>query len=375
MDLHEKYGLRRIINACGKMTALSGAKVLPPIASQATASLGEFFDLDELQSAASRVISRVSGAEAGCVTACTAAGLTESVAACLTGCDLGKVLKLPVCDWGNRRVLIQKGHCVNYGAPVTQNIRMAGAEVVEVGEVNRTLREHLEHELELGGVAAVMHVESHHTVQKGMLGLTDVVELSHQHGVPVIVDGAAQDQRIRDLIDLGVDLVVVSAHKYLCSTTGGIVAGRKAWVDAVYLQNRGIGRAMKAGKEAIFGAMAALEYREQEDMGAWTAEQDRKVALVLELLEGIDGVGLGVDADPNGCPFSRARITPDPAVCGIDVFELNRRLAEGDPSIRLRAHHANEGYLNIDAIELEDAEIQLVCNRIRELISDAKARF
>ena len=44
-------------------------------------------------------------------------------------------------------------------------------------------------------------------------------------------------------------------------------------MDAVYLQNRGIGRAMKAGKEAIFGAMAALEYREQEDMGAWTAEQ------------------------------------------------------------------------------------------------------
>ena len=110
-------------------------------------------------------------------------------------------------------------------------------------------------------------------------------------------------------------------------------------------------------------------------MGAWTAEQDRKVALVLELLEGIDGVGLGVDADPNGCPFSRARITPNPAVCGIDVFELNRRLAEGDPSIRLRAHHANEGYLYIDAIELEDAEIQLVCNRIRALISDAKARF
>ena len=82
-----------------------------------------------------------------------------------------------------------------------------------------------------------------------------------------------------------------------------------------------------------------------------------------------------MDADPNGCPFSRARITPDPAVCGIDVFELNRRLAEGDPSIRLRAHHANEGYLYIDAIELEDAEIQLVCNRIRELISDAKTRF
>ncbi len=369
MDLHEKYGLRRIINACGKMTSLSGAKVLPPIAAQASASLGEFYDLDELQEAASEVIARVCGAEAGCVTACTSAGLTEAVAACLTGSDLGKVLKLPECDWGDRRVLIQKGHCVNYGAPITQNIRLAGAEVVELGEVNRTLTEHFVHELEMGGVAAVMHVESHHSVQKGMLDLAAVTALADRYGVPVIVDGAAQDQRVRSLLELGAALVVVSAHKYLCSTTGGIVAGRRELVEAVYLQNRGIGRAMKAGKEAIFGAMAALEYREQEDIAGWTAEQDRKVELVLELLAGIEGLALGVDPDPNGCPFSRAKITPDPAVCGLDVFALNRQLAEGAPSIRLRAHHANEGYLYIDAIELEDDEIRLVCARIRELLS------
>ena len=368
-SLHEKYGLCRIINACGKMTALSGAKVLPEIAQQACASLDGFYDLDELQDAASKVIARVTGAEAGCVTACTAAGITEAVAACLTGSDLGKILKLPDCDWGAKRVLIQKGHCVNYGAPVTQNIRMAGAEVVEIGEVNRSLVEHFRHELESGGVVAIVHVESHHTVQKGMLDLAAVVELANEFNVPVIVDGAAQDQRIQELIKLGADLVIVSAHKYLSSTTGGIVAGKQALVEAAYLQNRGIGRAMKAGKEAIFGVMAALEYREREDVEAWTAEQDRKVDLVLELLSGIEGLSLGVDADPNGCPFSRARLTPDVEVCGVDVFELNRRVAEGDPSVRLRAHHANEGYLYIDAIELTDEEVHLVCERIRGVLT------
>ena len=126
---------------------------------------------------------------------------------------------------------------------------------------------------------------------------------------------------------------------------------------------------MKAGKEAIFGVMAALEYREREDVKAWTAEQDRKVDLVLELLSGIEGLSLGVDADPNGCPFSRARLTPDAEVCGVDVFELNRRVAEGDPSVRLRAHHANEGYLYIDAIELTDEEVHLVCERIRGVLT------
>ena len=49
----------------------------------------------------------------------------------------------------------------------------------------------------------------------------------------MIVDGAAQDLRLRELIATGADLVLTSAHKYLCSTTGGIVAGRKELVDAV----------------------------------------------------------------------------------------------------------------------------------------------
>ena len=94
-DLFEKYRLRRVINACGKMTHLSGAIVLPEIAAAAAESLKHFFVLDELQAAAGRVIAAASGAESGCVTACTSAGITLSVAGCMTGSDLAKVLQLP----------------------------------------------------------------------------------------------------------------------------------------------------------------------------------------------------------------------------------------------------------------------------------------
>ena len=38
MDLFELYGLTRVINACGKMTTLSGAIVLPEIAEAAAES-------------------------------------------------------------------------------------------------------------------------------------------------------------------------------------------------------------------------------------------------------------------------------------------------------------------------------------------------
>jgi len=124
---------------------------------------------------------------------------------------------------------------------------------------------------------------------------------------------------------------------------------------------------MKAGKEAIIGVMAALAYRARQDMQAWTAEQDRKVDMILERLQDIPGLRLSVDADPNGCPFSRVRMTSDADVAGQSLVALRDALAAGNPSIILRAHHIDEGYVNIDAIELTDDEIELICQRIREV--------
>jgi len=369
MDLHKKYQLRRVINACGKMTHLGGAIVLPEIAAAASESMHHFFDLDELQAAAGRIIAESSDAESGCITACTAAGITLSVAAAMTGTSLPKVYQLPDTNGMPHRVLIQKGHCVNYGQPVTQAIRLAGARPVEVGVVNRCSEAEIRYELERGQVAAIVHVESHHTVRFGWVPLPHVTALAHEFGVPVIVDGAAQDLRLRELIGAGADIVITSAHKFLCSTTSGVVAGRKDLVDAVYLQNRGIGRPMKAGKEAIVGAMAALEYRASQDMAAWTAQQDRRVQRILDHLSSVPGLALGIDPDPNGCPFSRAKLTPDPSATHKHTARsLSDALAEGDPTVVARAHHADEGYIYLDAIEMTDEEIDIACARVQAIL-------
>ena len=166
MDLFERYKLKRVINACGKMTALSGAIVLPEIAEAAAESLKHFFVLDELQAAAGRVIAAVTGAESGCVTACTAAGITLGVAACMTGNDLAKVLQLPDTDGMSARVLIQKGHCINYGNP-----DHAGDSPGRAPRPSKSACQSLhasrrcDTNCAKGDVAAVVHVESHHTVR------------------------------------------------------------------------------------------------------------------------------------------------------------------------------------------------------------------
>ena len=123
-------------------------------------------------------------------------------------------------------------------------------------------------------------------------------------------------------------------------------------------------------RRTIVGAMAALEYRSRQDMAAWTAEQDRKVNMILDRLTDIPGVGLNIDPDPNGCPFSRARITLDPAVTAHTAESLRDALADGDPTIVVRAHHAEEGYINIDAIEMTDEEIDTVCSELKRHLSN-----
>jgi hypothetical protein len=78
---------------------------------------------------------------------------------------------------------------------------------------------------------------------------------------------------------------------------------------------------------------------------------------------------LTVEPDPNGCPFSRARLTPDPTSTGFTAAQLETALADGNPTIVVRAHHVDEGYINIDAIEMTDDEIAYTCDRIIEILT------
>ena len=227
----------------------------------------------------------------------------------------------------------------------------------------------LKYELAKEGVAAVVAVESYHTARHRGPTLSELAHLAHEAGVPLIVDAATQELRLRELVSYGPDLAVASAHKYFSSTTAGIVAGRKGLVEAVYAQDRGIGRGMKAGKEAIFGVIAALEHHMQQDMSSWTAEEDRKVRRVLDLLADAPGLQTAASPDPNGCPFSRAKLAIDPEASGHTAVSLPQALAEGDPSVVVRVYHPDEGCIYLNMTEMNDDDITFACGRIRGILS------
>jgi L-seryl-tRNA(Ser) seleniumtransferase len=371
IDPFERYHLTRVINASGTMTALGASRTGDDAIAAMTAILPCFVGMDQLQARASMAIAEATGAEAGCVTACAAAGMALSVAAAMTGSDLARIERLPDTTGLRAEVVIGAGHLVHYGAPVAQAITLTGATVVPAGTATRVESFHLEDAIS-EHTAAVLFVVSHHTVQQGQAALDETIAIAHRLGVPVIVDTASEHD-LTGPFAKGADLAVWSAHKFLGGPTAGIVAGRKDLVRAVYLQNRGLGRHMKVGKEGVLGTIAALEAWGRRDHAAEAAREAAILAEWETSLAGVPGLRLARHADWTGNPITRLELTLDPGAAGLEAWELADRLSGRDPAVHVRDELAEHQRLYLDPCNVTAEEARLVGAAIADEMGRALA--
>ena len=133
-DIRLRLGLRHIINVSCTMTSLGASIVVPEAVEMTEAISTEFVEINELHRCASETIARLTGAEAGCISASCSSGITVAVAGCITGADLARIEQLPDTICIKDEVLIQSGNMVYYGAPIEQAIRLTGAKVIPVGQ-------------------------------------------------------------------------------------------------------------------------------------------------------------------------------------------------------------------------------------------------
>lgn len=370
MDLRTRLGLRPVINVSGTMTSL-GASIAVPATVEATASiLPQFVEIADLQRRASAVIARACGAQAGFVTASCSAGITLAIAATMTGDDPAAIERLPDSSGLKNEVAVQTGHLVNYGAPIDQAIRLAGAKVVSVGQATEAAIYQLAGALGPHTTAA-LYVVSHHTVGYGLIPFEAFVETAHAKGVPVIVD-AASEYDLSGFIARGADLALYSAHKFLGGPTAGIVAGAKPLVRAAYLQNHGIGRGMKVGKESIFGTMAALEAWAARDHAAVRERERTHLHLWRDGLAGLPGVRSSLEPDPTGNPLERLRVDIDARAAGITAWDLVDQLSAGDPPVIARDHEAELGYFFLDPCNLHPGQERLVLKALTGALERAR---
>ncbi|RXT25163.1 hypothetical protein B5P46_13750 [Rhizobium leguminosarum] len=370
-DIRPSLGLRPVINVSGTMTSLGASIVVPEAISAMASILPHFVEINDLQRKASAVIARLTGSEAGFVTASCSAGISLAVAGAITGNNLLAIEKLPDVVPEKNEVLVQMGHVVSYGAPVDQAIRLAGGKVVLVGQATSTHRFHMENAI-TDRTAAAVYVVSHHVVDYGLLNLKEFVEIAHAKGVPVIVD-AASEYDLRLFLEQGADIALYSGHKFLGGPTSGIVAGRKELVRHAFLQNMGIGRGMKVGKESIFGVMAALEAWESRDHAGIRERETGYLNLWKRTLDGRPGLTALIEPDPTHNPLDRLRLIVDPEQAHITAWDLADALAKGSPPIIVRDHEVEHRYFYLDPCNLHPGEETVVAERLAQELDKARA--
>lgn len=370
-DWHDSQGFSRIINVSGTMTGL-GASVTGEAARQATAAaMGRFVKMHELQARASSVISALTGAEAGCITASASAGISICVGGCITGLDAARAEALPLAPGPKSTVVVQAGHLCHYGAEIATAVALAGGQVRMIGTSTLCADHQLEAALD-ETVAAAVYVVSHHVVHYGQIPFARFAEIAHSKGVPVIVD-AASEYDLTGFIEQGADLAIYSGHKFLAGPTSGIIAGRRDMVRAAYLQNIGIGRGMKVGKESIAGVIAAMEDWMARDADAIRERERAALNLWKGAIDAIPGIRAEIVPDPTNNPLDRLQINVDASVAGASAARFAAAFGEQDPALVVRDHEVELGYLQLDPCNLLPGQAEIVADTIARVLSNGAA--
>lgn len=366
MNIYEKIGLKRVINGSGKMTALGVSKVSDAVVETMKEAGQNFVVIDELIDKVGELISKVTGGEDTCVTSSASAGIALTVAGLITGKNINLVERMPDSTGLKNKIILQKGHSVNFGAPIPTMIRLGGGVPVEVGYSNEVRVEHVEEAIDEDTVG-LLYVKSHHSVQKGMLSIEEMAEIAHRHSLPLIIDAAAEED-IQKYIKIGGDLVIYSGAKALCGPASGFVTGKKEYIDAIKLQYKGIGRAMKIGKMCMMGLMKAVQEYAKRDEKAIVEEQIRLSNLLIKELEDEKKVETSIVQDEAGREIYRVQIKLNEKLVNMNGKEFMKHLREGEVEIHVRKHYANLGVVNVDMRALTDDDVKYIAKRIKEIL-------
>ncbi|PAV31183.1 SelA-like pyridoxal phosphate-dependent enzyme [Virgibacillus profundi] len=364
-SLHTKYGLKRVINASGRMSILGVSAPTDTVMEAMKQGGQNYVEISDLVDKAGDHIAEILGSEASVVVNSASSGIALSIAALVTEGNRRRSEKLHQDKISKNEVIMLKGHNVQYGAPVETMIYLGGGSLIEVGYANEGSKDHIKEAIN-ENTAAILYVKSHHAVQKNMISIEEAWQVAQANKVPLIVDAAAEED-IQKYVKYS-DLAIYSGSKAIEGPTSGIVGGKRKYIDWVKIQLHCIGRSMKVGKETTFGLLQALdEYLLKEDK----SELEKEILQVLLPLNNIDGVDVSIVQDEAGRAIYRARIHIDPLKTNITAIEVATWLRDGDIAIYTRDYGVRQGYFDIDPRPLQGDDIRIIESRIRKLAGDS----
>ena len=366
--IYSALGVKRVISASGSTTAYGGSKTRPEIHDAMNKASRMMVSIDDLNRAASRIISDATGAEAGFVASGAAGGLVLQAAAVIAGSEPAMMDRLPDTTGMKNEIIIHKSHRFPYDQCYTS----VGAKFVEIGDGRRCQPWQLEAAF-TENTAAVAYLFSPFITRRA-IPFPEVCEIAHRHGVPVIVDAASMlppRSNLRRFTAEGADMVIYSGGKAVRGPQGtGILCGREDLIDAAFANaapHQFIGRGMKVAKEEIVGLLRAIEIFVSEDEEAEMARYTSMAQQVVDALAEIEGLRVTLEHDEFNylIPHAVMRFTREWRGPGRN--EVYQMMVAGDPPIYLHDIF-DPDELAVDPFNLDDDELEIVIHRLSETL-------
>src|SRR5438874_8575750 len=324
-NVYTRLGVKTVINCRGTWTYLSGSLEFPEVRQAQLEAAQHFVNVLDLQRAAGRRLSELTGAESGLVTSGAAGAIHAAHAACMAGTDDKYVWQLPDTTGLKHEVIMMGGRSAFDSA-----IRLTGAKLVlafSPEELANAINEN---------TAMIYTTDLGEKLQRELA-------IAKDRNVPMLLDDAAgipPADNAKLYARMGIDLYAFSGGKGLCGPQcSGLLLGRKDLVEAALLncspREGAVCRPMKVGKEEVIGCLTALETWLSLDENKLYAEWNGRVDRIRKLVETVPGVRTDIFSPQDGNRYPTLRVYWDQAAWRYSVFDCVQELRGGDPVIEV----------------------------------------
>ena len=279
MDIFEELGLHRYINAQDTFTTY-GASCMPAASLRAMREIASScVELAEVQAKTGDALAKLTHNEGAYISNGAAGGMLVATAAALARDDEKIFHSLPEITGPRYEVVMQAAQRNMYD----RGCSAVGAKMRYIGTADTAPTvEELEAAI-TPATTAVFYVIFFG--RDASLPLETIVEVAHRHGVPVIVDAAAQNPPAENLwkfTGMGADLVIFSGGKTMRGPQdSGLIVGKKEWIDRCRRwgpPTDGACRGCKTSRESIVGLYKAVQLYLQRDEATLMRTLNRRCA-------------------------------------------------------------------------------------------------
>lgn len=370
-SIYRAIGVEPVINCRGTFTIIGGSVERPEVLAAMEAASGCFVQYDELATAVGEHLARVTGAEWGMIASGCAAAMKHVTAACVTGGDPEKLIRIPdLSGLEKTQVIVPRYSRTAYD----HALRNIGVELVMVETPEQLAQA-------INPRTAMVYIVTGRGSDSGQpLSLEAIAEIAGPRGIPVLADAAAEDLTIPPVhLERGASVVTYSGGKALCGPQcAGLALGRKNILMAAWqasAPHHGPGRDNKIGKEEIIGMLAAVEAwttrDHQAEWQAWLTWLDN----IAQRVRDICSVQIRVD-EPAGLSNHAPvlAVTWDPTVLHITGQEVAEDFARNKPRIAIgSADGQDEAGIRITPNQMQPGNDAVVAERLRCILSEPRS--